>query len=215
VTFAGQSLGNTQFQGYENSTWNLSVPMAQLPKGNSDLVLQKSGPGNLHYLVSYGYRLTGNQPGRLNGLRVVRQVRRANEEEVLRTTGLYDLDQPFEVGAGQVFDVALEIITDHPVDHVVITDPLPAGLEAVNTEFQTANQAVQADADSWQIDYQQVYKDRVVAYGDRLTPGIYEVHYLARSVTPGSYLWPGAEAHLQYAPEEFGRNASSRLLVDN
>jgi len=215
VTFAGQSLGNTQFQGYENSTWNLSVPMAQLPKGNSDLVLQKSGPGNLHYLVSYGYRLTGNQPGRLNGLRVVRQVRRANEEEVLRTTGLYDLDQPFEVEAGQVFDVALEIITDHPVDHVVITDPLPAGFEAVNTEFQTANQAVQAESDSWQIDYQQVYKDRVVAYGDRLTPGIYEVHYLARSVTPGSYLWPGAEAHLQYAPEEFGRNASSRLLVDN
>jgi len=215
VTFAGENLGQTQFQGYQNSTWNLSVPMAQLPKGNSDLVLEKSGDGNLHYLVSYGYRLTGEQPGRLNGLRVVRQVRRANEDEVLRTTGLYDLERPFEVKAGQVFDVGLEIITDRPVDHVVITDPLPAGFEAVNTEFETANRAIQADADSWEIDYQQVYKDRVVAYGDRLTPGIYEVHYLARSVTPGSYLWPGAEAHLQYAPEEFGRNASSTLLISS
>jgi len=51
--------------------------------------------------------------------------------------------------------------------------------------------------------------------GDRLEPGAYSLHYLVRSVTPGTYLWPGAEAHLQYAPEEFGRSASSTLIVSD
>jgi len=60
-----------------------------------------------------------------------------------------------------------------------------------------------------------MYRDRVVAYSDRLEPGAYSLHYLVRSVTPGTYLWPGAEAHLQYAPEEFGRTASSTLIVSD
>jgi alpha-2-macroglobulin len=37
--------------------------------------------------------------------------------------------------------------------------------------------------------------------------------YLVRSVTPGSYLYPGVEAKLQYAEEEFGRSASTRIEV--
>ncbi|MDJ1183771.1 alpha-2-macroglobulin family protein [Roseofilum casamattae] len=213
VSLGGQQLGVTQFQDYENSTWSLHVPMAQLPPGNRDLVIDKSGEGKLHYLVSYGYRLSGNQPGRLNGLRVVRKVRAANEEKVLRTTGLYDRAEPFTTQTGRVFDVGLEIITDHLVNNVIINDFLPAGLEAINGEFKTDRSQGTSDRTSWNIRYQQMYKDRVVAYGDRLEPGIYELHYLARSVTPGSYLWPGAQAYLQHAPEEFGRSASSRLIL--
>ena len=53
----------------------------------------------------------------------------------------------------------------------------------------------------------------MVAYGDRLDAGVYSLHYLVRSVTPGTFEWPGAQVHLQYAPEEFGRSASSSLEV--
>ncbi|WP_369010516.1 hypothetical protein [Nostoc favosum] len=38
------------------------------------------------------------------------------------------------------------------------------------------------------------------------------MHYLVRSVTPGTFSWPGAEVRLQYAPEEFGRTAESTLI---
>jgi hypothetical protein len=34
-----------------------------------------------------------------------------------------------------------------------------------------------------------------------------------RSVTPSTFIYPGAEVHLQYAPEEFGRIATSELMV--
>ncbi|NEO33009.1 MAG: alpha-2-macroglobulin family protein [Symploca sp. SIO3C6] len=210
---AGKNLGSERFNGYQKPSLELKVPMAKLPRGQHDLILNKSGQGTLHYLTAYRYRLAGNQPGRFNGLRVTREIRAANDDEVLRKVGLYAEDEPFTIGTGEVFDIGLEIITDHPVEQVVITDPLPGGFEAVDASFQTSTPALKAQADSWQIGYQQIYRDRVVAYGDRLEPGIYSLHYLVRSVTPGKFEWPGAEVHLQYAPEEFGRCASSQLEI--
>ncbi|WP_293135275.1 alpha-2-macroglobulin [Okeania sp. SIO3I5] len=216
---SGKQLDAARFQGYENPNLSVNVAIDSLPKGESDLVLEKSGEGKLHYLVEYSYRLPGNQPGRYNGLRVAREIRPANtvrtlhETSVLQRMDLSEAPSTLDVSAGQVFDIRVEIITDRPVDHVVINDPLPAGLEAVDTSFQTATSAVEAKADSWQIGYQQIYRDRVEAYADRLTPGVYTLHYLVRSVTPGTFIWPGAEARLQYAPEEFGRSATTMLVV--
>jgi uncharacterized protein YfaS (alpha-2-macroglobulin family) len=210
---AGKTLVSGEFQGYRQPSMSQSVPMAALPKGRQTLTLKKSGAGTLHYLTAYRYRLQGDQPGRLNGLRVSRTVQAVNQAKVLDQVGLRAPQQPLTVAAGQVFDIGLEVIADHPVDHVVITDPLPAGFEAIDTSFQTSTAALKAQTDSWQIDFQTIHKDRIVAYGDRLEPGVYSLHYLARSVTPGTFNYPGAEAHLQYAPEEFGRSASTTLKV--
>jgi len=113
-----------------------------------------------------------------------------------------------------VFDIGLEIIVDRPVDHLVIKDPLPAGLEAVDASFQTTTAALQAKADSWELGFRNIYSDRIIAYADHLEPGVYSLHYLVRSVTPGTFSWPGAEVHLQYAPEEFGRTAEMKLIVE-
>lgn len=213
IQLAQKEIGKAQFKNYRNPSYEVKVPMTELPKGKNNLVLRKSGTGTLHYLTAYKYRLTGSQPGKLNGLRVSRYLRPANQEQVLYKQGLYAPKEPLKVAPGQVFDVGLEIITDHPVEHVAITDPLPAGFEAVDTSFQTSLQSLPAQQDSWQIGYQQIYRDKVVAYGDRLNAGVYSLHYLVRSVTPGTFEWPGAEVHLQYAPEEFGRSASSSLEV--
>ena len=213
VKLAEETIDSMQFQGYENPSKFINVAMDRLPQGNADLTLEKSGDGSLHYLVEYGYRLLGNAPGRFNGLRVDRTIRPAGENEAFATMGLSELEKPVTVKVGQVFDIGLEIITDHSIDHVLITDPLPAGFEAVDTSFQIANRAVQAQSDSWEIGYQTIYEDRVVAYGDRLNAGVYKLHYLVRSVTPGTFEWPGADVHLKYAPEEFGRSATATLDV--
>ncbi|MDX2100169.1 MAG: alpha-2-macroglobulin [Leptolyngbyaceae cyanobacterium bins.59] len=213
VQLAGKALTSTRFQGYDRTSQEVQVPMKDLPQGRRELTLQKSGQGTLHYQVAYRYRLAGNPPGRFNGLRVVREIRSANETNVLRRFGMYPSDEALTVNPGEVFEISLEVTTDHPVDHVVMTDPLPAGLEAVDTTFQTSTPALRARSDSWEIDYQTIHRDRVVAYSDRLEPGVYSLRYLVRSVTPGTYSWPGSEAHLQYAPEEFGRSASSTVVV--
>ncbi|WP_193197407.1 alpha-2-macroglobulin family protein [Nostoc sp. MG11] len=213
VELAGKKLGENRFYGYKNPSLQINTPMNNLPRGRHDLLLKKVGKGTLHYLVAYNYRLQGNQPGRFNGLRVSREVRSVNQEKVLQKLGLYAFDKPLTLESGQVFDIGLEIIADHPVEHIVIKDPLPAGFEAVDASFQTATAALQAKADSWELGFKTIHRDRIIAYADHLEPGVYSLHYLVRSVTPGTYLWPGAEVHLQYAPEEFGRSAESTLIL--
>ncbi|ARV58693.1 hypothetical protein BZZ01_08615 [Nostocales cyanobacterium HT-58-2] len=215
VQLAGKKLGEKRFEGYSNPSLEVSVPMDKLPRGRHDLQLRKSGQGTLHYLVAYRYRLQGNQPGRFNGLRVTREIRPVNQDKVLQKFGLYASDKPFTAETGQVFDIGLEIITDHPVNHVVMSDPLPAGFEAVDTSFQTATPALQTKTDSWQLGFKTIYSDRIIAYADHLEPGVYSLHYLVRSVTPGTFLYPGAQVHLQYAPEEFGRTADSTLVLED
>jgi len=213
VQLDGETLVRQSFQGYQQPSLEVSVPMTELPQGDATLELTKDGDGVLHYLTAYRYRPQGNPPGRLQGLRVTRFVRPANDAEILQQMGLTPIEEPISLGLGQVFDVGLEIITDHPVNHMIITDPLPAGLEAVDTSFQTSTPYFQPQQDSWEIDYQTLGRDRVLAYGDRLEAGVYTLHYLVRSVTPGTFLWPGSEVRLEYAPEEFGRATAVTLVT--
>ena len=95
----------------------------------------------------------------------------------------------------------------------MIEDPLPAGMEAVDVSFATTSTTAAARGDSWTIGYQQIHHDRIEAFADRLGPGIYELHYLVRTVTPGTFAWPGAQARLADRPEEFGRSAATTLIV--
>jgi uncharacterized protein YfaS (alpha-2-macroglobulin family) len=146
-------------------------------------------------------------------LRVIRQVRAVNGESLVANMDIASPNQPLFFPAGNVYDIGLQVITDHPVDRVTIADPLPAGFEALDTAFQTTAAYYQPLADAWQIDYQQIYADRVVAFAQHLDAGVYELHYLARTVTPGQYLWPGASAYLLNAPEQFGRAAFATVQI--
>ncbi|MDQ2872408.1 MAG: Ig-like domain-containing protein [Candidatus Eremiobacteraeota bacterium] len=181
-------------------------------RGASHVILRKDRPGTLHYILDYSYHLPADAPGRIAGLRVEREIRRANDASVLDTIGLA-APAPLTFASGQVLDVAISIITDHPVDKVLLSDPLPAGFEAVDTSFSTTPAFYAPLAGSWQIDYQRIYHDRVEAFAQHLDAGVYEFDYLVRVVTPGTYRWPGTQAKLLDAPEEFGRAAAAQTFV--
>ncbi len=210
---AGRTLARENFTGPRAPQRTATVAMRDLPAGRSTLMLAKDGSGTLHYAVTYRYRTAGAAPGRLNGLRVTRVVRPANATAVLATMGLALPASSLELAAARVYDVELQIVSDHPVERVVIADPLPAGMEAVDTTFATASSALTVPAASWEIGDQRIRTDRVEAYADHLDAGIYRLHYLARTVTPGTYAWPGAQAHLADRPEEFGRTAATVVVV--
>jgi uncharacterized protein YfaS (alpha-2-macroglobulin family) len=172
----------------------------------------------VHYTLLYTYPVAPNAPGELAAFRVIRTLSApsaAGAPPNASPLATMDLPPapPVAVGVGRVFDVGVRTIVDHPVDGLVIDDPLPAGFEAVDTSFRTTLQTIVPQSDSWQIDATQIYRDRVVAYAAHLDPGIYDVHYLVRSVTPGTFGWPGVRAYLRNAPEQFGRSASVTLEV--
>lgn len=198
--------------GRTASSQTITVPASSL---NGKAVMIE---GNAHYTLLYAYPVQPDAPGELAAFRVIRTLNEpsaaasAASAPALATMDL-SAAPAVEVAAGRVFDIGIRTIVDHPVDRLVIDDPLPAGFEAVDTSFRTTLRAIVPQSDSWQIDATQIYRDRVVAYAQHLDPGVYDVHYLVRSVTPGTFRWPGARAYLQDAPEQFGRSASTKLEV--
>ncbi len=172
-----------------------------------------------YYTVLYTYPVPVDAPGAARGVsgdpnaqrfeRVgcARRRRRRWRRSISAAGGAVSVD------SARVFDIGVRTIVDHPVDRLVIEDPLPAGFEAVDTSFRTTLQAIVPQSDSWQIDTTQIYRDRVIAYASHLDPGVYDFHYLVRSVTPGTFRWPGARAYLENAPEQFGRSAGGVLTV--
>lgn len=203
ATVASAQFGSTA----QSQSWTL--PASAL---HGTLAIRATG-GTVHYVVRYTYPVAKDAPGALAAFRVVRSVAAPGPGATPLAT--MDLAQvkPVALAAGQVFDIGVRVIVDHPVDRLVIDDPLPAGLEAVDTTFRTTLAAVLPQSDSWQIDAQQIYRDRVVAFAQHLDPGVYDLHYLARSVTPGTFAWPGARAYLTDAPEQFGRSAATTLTI--
>jgi uncharacterized protein YfaS (alpha-2-macroglobulin family) len=209
VTASGAAVASAHF-GSTASSNTFTVAASSL-HGNA-LVVNATG-STVHYVVLYTYTVPNDAPGQLSAFRVVRTVAAPNPKATpLATMDLAPVSA-VTLGAGQVFDVGVRVIVDHPVDRLVIDDALPAGFEAVDTSFRTALQAVVPQSDSWEIDTQQIYRDRVVAYAQHLDAGVYDLHYLARTVTPGTFKWPGARAYLTDAPEQFGRSAATTLTV--
>jgi len=215
ATVGGRTIGTARFGATASST-TFTVAASSV-RGDS-LAIAGSGKATVHYLVSYTYPVAPDAPGELAALRVIRTL---NDPSVA-TSGtaaapLATMDLatalPVSLAAGRVFDVGVRVIVDHPVDGVVIDDPLPAGLEAVDTTFRTSLQAIVPQSNSWAIDTSEIYRDRIVAYAQHLEPGIYDLHYLVRSVTPGTFAWPGARAYLKDAPEQLGRSAAATLTV--
>jgi uncharacterized protein YfaS (alpha-2-macroglobulin family) len=208
-----QTIGTAHFDDTASSK-TFTVNASSLT-GNA---LNVEGSG-IFYTVLYTYPVPVDAPGQLAAFRVIRTL---NDSRILgsgtppsplATFDLKPLGEEVSVDSAHVFDVGVRTIVDHPVDGLVIEDPLPAGFEAVDASFQTTLQAIVPQSDSWQIDTTQIYRDRVIAYAQHLDPGVYDFHYLVRSVTPGTFRWPGARAYLEDAPEQFGRSAGGMLTV--
>lgn len=210
VVAGGATVASASFAGTASSQ-TFTLKASTLHAGGLSIRAQR---GTVHYTLLYTYDVPAGAPGELAAFRVVRRVAAPGATAPpLATMDLVPATAPLEVAAGHVFDVGVRVIVDHPVDRLVIEDPLPAGFEAVDTSFRTTLAAIVPQSDSWDIDTQQIYRDRVVAYAAHLGPGVYDVHYLVRAVTPGEFRWPGAHAYLTDAPEQFGRSASTTLKV--
>ena len=117
---------------------------------------------------------------------------------------------------------------------MVIDDPLPAGLEPVDTRLATTAGSLDMDAagepppDDEEARQDRIAKgteylssvarremrdDRVLFFVERLAAGIYHYRYLARATTFGTFVVPPTRAEEMYAPEVFGRTGALTVEV--
>lgn len=198
-----------------------------IAKGPS-LEFDINGDGPLYYSAELKYATTMlPQKPRDEGLFVakyVRSVPAANVTEALKTIPRRTADA---VSAGELVLVDLVFESAEPRERIVLDDPLPAGLEALDYDLDTTSKA-NRDAEAAPKDHntswlgttfrdakprREVRDDRVVNYFDSIEPGMYRVHYLARATSIGSFIVPPTRIEAMYEPEVYGRTAASTLVV--
>jgi alpha-2-macroglobulin len=145
-----------------------------------------------------------------------------------------------EVNEGDLVRVRLRITAPTDREFVAVEDPLPAGLEVVDTKLRTtsinaflAPNALASDRErgaeavgdapsasawwywaSWNPwDQTETYDDRVVFHARMLSKGSHLYSYVARATTPGRFVRPQAHAEEMYNPALSGRSDGGWLVV--
>ena len=143
---------------------------------------------------------------------------------------------------GELVRVRLRVTIPAERQFVVLDDPLPAGLEAVDLSLRTSGvlvgpgatreeQAEHEEAEgessypwgwyygSWDdgwwspFDHKEMRDDRVVYAATVLWPGTYSATYVARATTPGVFVRPPAHAEEMYNPAVHGRSEGGVFTV--
>jgi hypothetical protein len=125
--------------------------------------------------------------------------------------------------AGSLVIVTLEVAVPQECLFVVIDDPLPAGLEAVNPTFliesteeqQRLEARDESDRFRWWdgFNHIEMRDDRVLLFADSLSAGIHIHRYLARALIFGLFQTPGTKAEEMYSPEVFGRTSEQVVKI--
>jgi hypothetical protein len=173
--------------------------------------VEKSGTGVMYY----GARMTY----------APRQVLSPRDEGIAVLKRIESLDgKPLEVvPPGSLVVVTVEVAVPQEALFVVVDDPLPAGLEGVNLEFQTESEEYRIVLEEegpallktwWRgFNHFEMHDDRVLLFADSLPAGVHTHRYLARAVSFGRFLLPGTTAGEMYAPEVFGRSPEKVIRV--
>lgn len=141
------------------------------------------------------------------------------------------------VREGELVRVRLRVTAPSERSFVVLEDPLPAGLEAVDLSLRTVSPFQTGEADliemattdtdgthwsygRWDsglwspFDHKELRDDRVIYSATVLWPGTHSATYLARATTAGRFLYPPARAEEMYNPGVNGRTGGGVFVVE-
>jgi hypothetical protein len=214
ILLAGGIVLDERFKSGERRVKTVRKSLAEVKTAEAGTVpmqVEKSGDG----LLYYGARLTY----------APRTAARPRDEGLAVWKNIESLSgRPLDaVPAGALVVVKLEIALPQETLFVIVNDPLPAGLEAVNPSFRTESEEEQRKlrqleaqpSPYWRrgFNHIEMHDDRVLLFADSLAPGIHTHRYLARALSFGSFVLPGTTAEKMYAPEVFGRSAERTVRV--
>ena len=198
-------------------TQQLSVDVTKLLSDQTNrLVLAREGDaGSLYYTAHLNLYLLAEQVQPLNrGVAVSRQYFKPEDPNTPVT----------EAQPGDVLLVRLTVVAPDTLHYVLVNDPLPAGLEAVDPTLKTNPQALPPDSYDWKrigedgwgwwyFSRIEMHDEKVVLSTDQLPAGTYVYTYLVRAATSGTFSVIPPTAQEFYFPEVYGRGAGSQFEV--
>jgi hypothetical protein len=154
--------------------------------------------------------------GAANGLKVWKQIK--------------NTDGTAEIKVGDLVKVTVFAqVQGKDQRYLVLDDPLPAGLVAVNPAFASEEQKPDDDEENQENDtfeyitpegmfrlrpdFFEIRSDRVLVFKDYAYSGNYLFEYFARAVCEGEFVQPATKAAAMYKPQVYGYSAKGSMTV--
>ena len=224
-------MGRVSFSERSSSPVILQRPMSEGDPGLAASVhIDKSGDGTLYYANRLGY-----QPLEASATRVDAGIDIRREYSVERGGEFVILQSPMQIRRGELVKVDLFVSVAAARYFVVVDDPVPGGLEPLNTDLATASETDAAKAaaeptegswfhqfDDWRTYNASYYRDfyhrelrhdAVRFYSDYLRPGRYHLSYVAQAIAEGEFAVQPSHSEEMYEPDIFGKSMPARLTV--
>ena len=211
VRLAGGELMKELFKGRTLDTRFKEMPLSDLQRGALyPIDFLKQGPGRLYYTVRMNYYPSGQTKAKEEGISVIKTMERFTMAE----------DSVPTISAGAISKVTITIATNQARNFIVVDDPVPAGLEIVNTSFQTTGtnlaQQERGSSNWWEWNpfrHREMYDDKALFFADYLPAGVHTLTYLVRATSYGTFQAPATRAEGMYEPEVFGQTSSKLIRV--
>ena len=232
VSAFDQLLGNAVANSSNvTQTVTMNLPVSSMPQNTLGTLglARSSDQGKMYYQVSLRYYVPGEGiKSRSEGMAITRSYYKVGSDDPVK-----------EVNAGDLVRVRLTIVAPETSYYVMVTDPLPAGLEGVNGSLNTTSfterppnpmgtiESEEGGDSGFGFDFGyysrwwrwgpfnnvEMRDDRTVLFASYMGPGTYVYEYYARATTPGVYMSLPAHTELLYYPDVFGHSDGGQFTV--
>jgi uncharacterized protein YfaS (alpha-2-macroglobulin family) len=171
------------------TTLQVNIEKLLVDEANRLVFARDEGEGTLYYSAYLNLSLPDEQIEAMDNGVIVSRSYYAED----------DLKNPItEAKWGDLLYVRITIIAPHDLHYVVVDDPLPAGLEAVDQSLLTSPQSEIPNQFTWDdigrkgwgwwfFDHVEMQDERVTLSASYLPAGTYVYNYLVRAGTQGEY----------------------------
>jgi uncharacterized protein YfaS (alpha-2-macroglobulin family) len=178
-------------------------------------VESRAGKTWLYKLELTAPRLDIASTGAAHGFKVRREIK--------------NTDGTGEIKVGDLVKVTVFLdVAGRGQRYVVLEDPLPAGLLALNTAFKTEEPIPEGEEATYddffdyttaegtiryRPNYFEIRHDRVLAFRDQVYSGSYRFEYYCRAVCEGKFMVPATRVGAMYSPGVNGYSPQGELIV--
>ncbi|CAF1370238.1 unnamed protein product [Adineta steineri] len=222
--------GQHQYKDRTTDTHTVNIPMkvilspsssnAEINDRNKNLIMQKDGNGRLYYRIALNYASSSLQSDAVNyGFKIERIYMAIDDPAHVQKHS----DGIWKFKLGEKVKVILTMTVTQRRYHIALVDYLPAGCEPLNTQLKgTLTGDIESSVTrsnrnncyfGW-TEHENLRDERAEAFRSLLWPGVYEWSYIMRTTCAGTFIVPPAKAEEMYSPENFGRCATEKAIIN-
>ena len=216
VVVNGTTVGTRTFTTASLTAPDPVIVEAPAQAGKNSVQLRKKGGGTVYWSAAADYFETADAPGEPidpSGSRTLALTRKYFSLSPVTVQGrVVYRETPFDGRAtpGDLLLVRVDAAGSNDWRYLVIEDPLPAGVEAVQ---QWSLYELERKSDFWDGSRREYRDDKVVFFQEWFTRGHYQFVYLLKVTTPGVFRAMPAQISAMYVPGATAWSDSLTLTV--